>query len=138
MVELNPERNKYIFFCKWHTDTHIFELSVRLFDYFIRTYVIHIPNYQSQLCCNWIYIWYWYFHYHIIVSLLILILNHLTMENWKIIVAIFPSRSRIFPSELLKLPWQSPLLAKTRKYSSSRAGPIRVRIYLSRTLPWQL
>ena len=42
--------------------------------------------------------------------------------------SIFPSRQSIFPIELLKLPWQSPLLANTRKYSSSRAGPIRVRI----------
>ena len=56
------------------------------------------------------------------------ILNHLTMEYRKITVAIFPSRQSIFPSELLKMPWQSPLLANTRKYSSSRAGPIRVRI----------
>ena len=46
----------------------------------------------------------------------------------KITVAIFPSRQRVFPSELLKLSWQSPLLANTRKYSSSRAGPIQVRI----------
>ena len=56
------------------------------------------------------------------------ILNHLTMEYWKITGAIFPSRQSIFPSELLKLPWQSPLLVNTRKYSSSRAGPMRVRI----------
>ena len=33
------------------------------------------------------------------------ILNHLTMEYWKITVAIFPSRPSKFPSELLKLPW---------------------------------
>ena len=39
-----------------------------------------------------------------------------------------PFQKSIFPSELLKLPWQSPLLANTRKYSSSRAGLIRVRI----------
>ena len=44
------------------------------------------------------------------------ILNHLTMEYWKITVAIFPSRQRVFSSELLKLPWQSPLLSNTRKY----------------------
>ena len=44
------------------------------------------------------------------------ILNHLTIEYWKITVAIFPSRRRVFPSELLKLSWQSPLLANTRKY----------------------
>ena len=43
------------------------------------------------------------------------IFNHLTMEYWKITVAIFPSRQSVFPSELLKLPWQSPLLANTRK-----------------------
>ena len=33
------------------------------------------------------------------------ILHHLTMEYWKITVAIFPSRQSIFPSELLKLPY---------------------------------
>ena len=43
-------------------------------------------------------------------------------------VAIFPSIQSIFISELLKLPWQIPLLANTKKYLSSRAGPIRVRI----------
>ena len=44
------------------------------------------------------------------------ILNHLTMEYWKITVTMFPSRQSLFPSELIKLPWQSPLLANTRKY----------------------
>ena len=32
------------------------------------------------------------------------ILNHLIMEYWKITFAIFSSRQRVFPSELLKLP----------------------------------
>ena len=56
------------------------------------------------------------------------ILNHLTMEYWKLTVAIFPSRQSVFPSELLKLPWQSPLLANTRKYSFSMRVCIRTRI----------
>ena len=60
--------------------------------------------------------------------LILCILNYLTMEYWKIAVAILPSRQSVFPSELLKLSWQSPQIGNTRKYSSSRAGPIRVRI----------
>ena len=38
----------------------------------------------------------------------------------------------VFPSELLKLPHLSPQIGNMRKYSSSRANPIRVR-----TLPRQ-
>ena len=44
------------------------------------------------------------------------ILNKLTMEYWKINVATFPSRQSIFPSELLKLTWQSPQKVNTGKY----------------------
>ena len=44
------------------------------------------------------------------------ILNYPTMKYGKITVAIFPSRQSVFPSERLKLSWQSPLLANTRKY----------------------
>ena len=62
-------------------------------------------------------------------------------------VAIFPSRLSVFPSELLKLPWQSPLLANTRKYwlvelaqyekiLASRAGPIRTRIGPAHKVRW--
>ena len=54
------------------------------------------------------------------------------MEYWKITVAIFPSRQNVFPSELLKLLHQSPQIGNTRKYLSSRAGPIRVQIP-----PWE-
>ena len=38
------------------------------------------------------------------------------MEYWKITVAIFHSRQSVFPSEFLKLQWQSPLKANTREY----------------------
>jgi len=69
------------------------------------------------------------FHFiPILSSQNIYILTYLTMEYWKIAVAIFPSRQSVFHSELLKLPWQSPQIGNTRKYSSSRAGPIRVRV----------
>ena len=47
---------------------------------------------------------------------LLVILSYLSMEYWKITVAIFPSRQSVFPSEFLKLPWPSPLLVNTRKY----------------------
>ena len=36
------------------------------------------------------------------------ILNYPTMEYWKTVVAIFPSRQSVFPSEFLKLPHLSP------------------------------
>ena len=39
------------------------------------------------------------------------------MECWKINVAIFPSRQIVFPSELLKLPLQSPQIANRRSYA---------------------
>ena len=47
----------------------------------------------------------------------IIIKTHLMMEYWKITVVIFPSRQSIFPSELFKLPWQSPQKVNTGKYS---------------------
>ena len=40
------------------------------------------------------------------------ILNYLTMEDWKIAVALFPSKQSVFPSELLKLPHKSPRIGE--------------------------
>ena len=52
------------------------------------------------------------------------ILNYLTMGYWKITVAIFPSRQSVFPSELLKLPWQSPRIGNTRNFVISEYSDI--------------
>ena len=49
------------------------------------------------------------------------ILN-MTIEYWKLAVAIFPSRQCVFPSELLNLPHQSPQISNTRKYWASSGG----------------
>ena len=67
-------------------------------------------------------------NFKLYISCILYILNYLKMEYWKIAVAIFPSRKSVFLSELLKLPRQSPQIGNTRKYLSSRAGPIQVRI----------
>ena len=63
------------------------------------------------------------------------ILNHLTTEYWKITVPIFPSRQSIFPSELLKLPWQSNQKVNTGKYWPAHKVKTRKYCKLTESIP---